>query len=461
MKLTLINHASVLIEKDEFCFLSDPWYFGEVFNESWALEFDTPEKEVEKVLDKTTHLYISHEHPDHLHFPTLKKIVNKFKKKITLYIQDLPRKEVRDALKKIGFENIVEVKHRQFIKLTDNISLYLYSVFPVDSACALIEKNKNDKKKVILNCNDTELSNYDLKKIKSDLKNVDLILNQFSFATYNGNPDYKNQTEIQREHMIKSYIKEQKFFEADLSIPFASFSYYCTTDNYVLNKYKTDLAELKKRLNLNNLNSNFLLPGDTIDLDRPNDFKERKLSEFEKAKNLKIKSDHKSLTEEELKKSFYDCINHLNSCFPKFVVKLIKNFIIFCPDIKIYIEINFKNKTFKRFDYKVKPDLIINSQPLGYALAHSWGLNSLTIGGRLISLNKQKRLFFFRTLMALSNSNIKLKLNINSLTSFKYLIKNLTRISFQAFAQIDSIFIHAQEYNKSIDKFLKKKKKIL
>ena len=120
-----------------------------------------------------------------------------------------------------------------------------------------------------------------------------------------------------------------------------------------------------------------------------------------------------------------------------------------------------KKKQLKKLLVSKKPDLIINSQPLGYALAHSWGLNSLTIGGRLISLNKQKRLFFFRTLMALSNSNIKLKLNINTLTSFKYLIKNLIRISFQAFAQIDSIFIHAQEYNKSIDKFLKKKKEIL
>ena len=456
MKLTLINHASVLIEKDEFCFLTDPWYFGEVFNESWALEFNTPEKEIEKALNKTTHLYISHEHPDHLHFPTLKKIVNKFKKKIILYIQDLPRKEVRNALKKIGFENIVEVQHRQFIKLTDSISLYLYSVFPVDSACALIETNKNGEKKVILNCNDTELSNYDLRKIKSDLKKVDVILNQFSFATYNGNPNHEKQTEIQREHMIKSYIKEQKFFEADFSIPFASFSYFCTKDNFILNKYKTNLVFLKKQLNLHNLKSIFLLPGDSFDLNKSNNFKEKELNEFEKFKDLKMKSDYKPLTEEELSKSFYSCINHLNSCFPKFIVKFIKNFIIFCPDIETYIEINFKNKTFKKFDYKIKPDLIIYSQPLGYALAHSWGLNSLTIGGRLISLNKQKRLFLFRTLMALSNSNIKLKLNINSLTSFKYLFKNLIRISFQAFAQIESIFVYTQEYNKSVDEFLKK-----
>ena len=139
---------------------------------------------MEKVLNKTTHLYISHEHPDHLHFPTLKKIVKKFKKKITLYIQDLPRKEVKYALKKIGFENIIEVKHRQFIKLTDSITLYLYSVFPVDSACALIETNKNGEKKIILNCNDTELSNYDLRKNDQVLDQLLLILKKILKTTH-------------------------------------------------------------------------------------------------------------------------------------------------------------------------------------------------------------------------------------------------------------------------------------
>ena len=409
MKLTLINHASVLIEKDDFCFLTDPWYFGTVFNDSWGLQFKTPEKLIEKALDKTTHIYISHEHPDHLHFPTLKKLAKNFKNKITLIIQDLPRKEVKYALEKIGFENIIEANHRHFIKLTDNIILYIYSVFPVDSACALIETNEIGEKKIILNCNDTELSNYDLKLIKHDLKKVNLILNQFSFATYNGNPDFINQTEAQKNHIVSSFIKEQKYFKADLSIPFASFSYFCTEDNYFLNDYKTDLKFLKSELKKNRLKSFFLLPGDSIDLKNLNNFKERELDEFEKNSNLKLKIDYKPISTDKINESFYDCVKHLSAHFPKFLIKLIGKFIIFCPDIKTYILINFKNFTFKIFNEKIDPDLIIYSQPLGYALAHSWGLNSLTIGGRLICLKKQKKLFFFRILMAMSNSNIKFK----------------------------------------------------
>ena len=140
MFVTMVNHASVFIEDGDIGLLSDPWFFGTVFNDSWALEFETPKKVIANVLEKTTHLYISHEHPDHMHFPTLKEICGKFKNKITLYIQDLPRKEVLNALKKIGYSNIVEVKHREKLELNENLSLYMYSVFPVDSALALIKR---------------------------------------------------------------------------------------------------------------------------------------------------------------------------------------------------------------------------------------------------------------------------------------------------------------------------------
>ena len=150
MFITMVNHASVFIEDNDIGILCDPWFFGTVFNDSWGLEFETPKKVINTVLKKTTHLYISHEHPDHLHFPTLKELCGKFKNKITLYIQDLPRKEVLNALKKIGYNNIVEVKHRDKIELNEFFSLYMYSVFPVDLPWLLSKGNKVKTTKLFL-----------------------------------------------------------------------------------------------------------------------------------------------------------------------------------------------------------------------------------------------------------------------------------------------------------------------
>ena len=35
MKVTMISHASVLVEDGPIAILTDPWFMGEVFNESW------------------------------------------------------------------------------------------------------------------------------------------------------------------------------------------------------------------------------------------------------------------------------------------------------------------------------------------------------------------------------------------------------------------------------------------
>jgi L-ascorbate metabolism protein UlaG (beta-lactamase superfamily) len=48
----------------------DPWLKGEAFNESWTL-YPQPIVRDEDVA-RVTHVWISHEHPDHLSIPTIK-----------------------------------------------------------------------------------------------------------------------------------------------------------------------------------------------------------------------------------------------------------------------------------------------------------------------------------------------------------------------------------------------------
>ena len=136
------------------------------------------------------------------------------------------------------------------IELNEFLSLYMYSgFFPVDSAMALIKRQQGKNDEVILNLNDTDLllKNFDLRKIKNDIGKADMILNQFSFATYNGNSDIEGETRKKmREEMIYSFVEEHKYFEAEISVPFASYSYFCTQDNSISNKYKTKASTSKK-----------------------------------------------------------------------------------------------------------------------------------------------------------------------------------------------------------------------
>jgi UDP-MurNAc hydroxylase len=62
----------VLFEDGNTAILTDPWFMGEAFNESWAL-ISKPSMTPD-ALKAATHIWISHEHPDHLDFATLKNI---------------------------------------------------------------------------------------------------------------------------------------------------------------------------------------------------------------------------------------------------------------------------------------------------------------------------------------------------------------------------------------------------
>ena len=74
-KITFLNHSSFSIEDEENITLVDPWYFGKIFNNSWSLLKDTDDSQID--YSKLKYISISHEHPDHLHWATLKHIRQK------------------------------------------------------------------------------------------------------------------------------------------------------------------------------------------------------------------------------------------------------------------------------------------------------------------------------------------------------------------------------------------------
>ena len=76
--VTFVNHASVLIEGSGIGLLSDPWYQGDAFNNGWRLLQETPDDVVSGILSRVTHIWISHEHPDHFSIQFFKSFADRF-----------------------------------------------------------------------------------------------------------------------------------------------------------------------------------------------------------------------------------------------------------------------------------------------------------------------------------------------------------------------------------------------
>ena len=101
-EIRFFNHAFLKIFGENFSFSTDPWAIGPAFNTGWWLKYSTKNDWVDQ-LNNSSFIYISHNHPDHLHPLTLSKIDKSTPIVVPNFITDSTGKYVED----LGFKNIL------------------------------------------------------------------------------------------------------------------------------------------------------------------------------------------------------------------------------------------------------------------------------------------------------------------------------------------------------------------
>tara|TARA_B100000029_G_scaffold330139_1_gene322436 strand:+ start:2795 stop:4504 length:1710 start_codon:yes stop_codon:yes gene_type:complete len=101
ISIRFFNHAFMLIKTKNFKFATDPWAIGPAFNNGWWLKNRTKKDWLEE-LNSCDFIFISHNHPDHLHPFTLKKI----RKNIEIIVPNFKSDSTGLILKDLGFNNI-------------------------------------------------------------------------------------------------------------------------------------------------------------------------------------------------------------------------------------------------------------------------------------------------------------------------------------------------------------------
>ncbi|MEN3295040.1 MAG: UDP-MurNAc hydroxylase [Burkholderiales bacterium] len=248
MEIRFIAHSSFSIHTQGKKIISDPWLSGKVFNDSWA-HIATPADVDWSAID---YIWVSHEHPDHFHFPTLKSIPGRDKQHITVLHQRHASERMLEAIGKIGFGKIVELPLYQWVDLEPGIELYCGSVGSMDSFLAVRSEGK-----CVLNLNDCVLNRGQLRYIKSALGDVDALFTQFSFANWVGN----DADEIGGAARKIRQMKEQLLIlEPAHLIPFASFVYFCNEENQRMNAWINTPQAIQ---DLGIPQVHFMYPGDT------------------------------------------------------------------------------------------------------------------------------------------------------------------------------------------------------
>ena len=170
MKIEWVNHAGFLIQEADIMLLCDPWIEGFVFDNSWALV--SPTKFRYDDFSRVTHIWFSHEHPDHFSPPNLKCIPPEIRGRITVLFQETEDKRVITVCRGLGFKAAEELPTARWTTLEPGLSIFCQPVARGDSWLAI-----RTPRETILDLNDCIYeSEHDLAPVLETLGNVNILI---------------------------------------------------------------------------------------------------------------------------------------------------------------------------------------------------------------------------------------------------------------------------------------------
>jgi hypothetical protein len=261
MKVTLINHACVKIALGDVVILCDPWLSGPAFNNGWDLLIPTP-LSLDEVMAGVTHIWVSHEHPDHFVPKFFIDIAPRYKA-VPVLFQKTRDRRVASFVESRGF-SVTELPDRTPTPVGNVRAICGVSEF-YDSWLHL-----SDGTGSVLNLNDcAEGDESELAAIGGLTGPIDMLLTQFSYAAWKGgraNAQFRIEAAQRKLKTIASQIRTLKPTHV---VPFASFVYFSNVENSYLNDHINRPADAAAAIADAGAAPVILFPGETWDSRTP------------------------------------------------------------------------------------------------------------------------------------------------------------------------------------------------
>ncbi len=382
MKVTMLSHASVLVDAGSVSICADPWFVGDAFNESWSLVCEpamTPAG-----LHNVTHIWISHEHPDHLHFPTLKAIPAEQKAKITLLYQEHFSSRMIRALANLGFHRVVELPLARWYDFDHETSVMCCSVGSIDSLLAVRTKGVT-----VLNMNDCVLSPFAARMMSKYIGPVEVLLTQFSIAGWVGNP---GDADVAARHEV---IERMRYyadaFQPRVTIPFASFVYFSHSENQYMNRWVNTPDQVCERLQEFAGKLQFLYNGDCWSKEDGfslnGDPLERYRKDFQSLAERPYTT-HGSHSLNEILGLGRKLVKNVRAAFPGIFLWRVSPIVFYVIDLSTAVRFDLRGGVVEA-DQRPESqcDMALGSQALWYAFKFPWGFGTLDVSGRYKLMN--------------------------------------------------------------------------
>lgn len=410
MDITLISHASVVIDAGGTRIWTDPWTLSRAFNNSWSL-IGKPAYSPD-MLDEIEYVWISHEHPDHFNVPTLKSLPDTFKQRVTVLFQQQNSEKIFNALHQFGFRNFQSLPNGRVVTLKEGVDVYCYQASFGDSCLGIRHGDET-----IFNINDAELSASDCRRVLKDLGKVDLVLNQFSLAGYNGYLNYEQVLPTLAREKLARLLNNHRELHAGVTVPFASFVYFSAGDNRFLNAYANSPQVVAAWMQANGAPVRFLFLGERASLrdlvGAGGEAAERSLSQwqamYDRIDELEYTHDA-PVALEEIQALASAFSASLRQYFPALLLRRVKPLRFYIRDLDLVTCFDAASGTLAPTgEPQQAADILVNAQPLAAAFRFPSGFETLAVSGRFLVQQHFRNWQLLKSITILWNNQIYLR----------------------------------------------------
>ncbi len=429
-----INHASVVVSDENISVLSDPWFSGDAFHKGWNLLHETGDNDIKKLLQKITHIWISHEHPDHFSISFFQNYSEILKNNsIKILFQKTSDKRVFKFLTAKGL-NVKELEFNKSLKLSDDFTVKCIKDGFYDSG--LLIDSHGDK---ILNLNDCEVTTPSrAKEVFSLTGKVDVLLTQFSYAAWKGGTKNKRWRVNAAQEKINTIKLQTETFRPKYLIPFASFFYFSNKENFYLNDSVNRPEQLEDKLQKYLEKLTIMAPNDVLGgkIERLNNIKAINFWKNKYEKLSTLNQNQFSVTDLNiLNDSFKTYCERIEENNNLFLVKIIRIFspirafkpiIVKITDLNLNLKFDYVNKKFSETSEQAM--LSMKSESLNFLFKNSFGFDTLTVNGCFEEVQKNGFVRATKTLAIENLNNLGIKIELKTLFNISIIKLFLTRL---------------------------------
>jgi UDP-MurNAc hydroxylase len=387
--IEFVNHAAVLISDEQCGLLSDPWLFGDTFHLGWSLLIETPDDEISRLLEKTTHIWLSHEHPDHFSLPFFQRFIEQIRaRNIEVIFQKTRDHRVAGYLKSIGIR-VVELAPGKRYNLHETFSVWVEPSDIYDSA--LIAQLGNLR---VFNVNDCPLSAPgELARFTKKYGTCDVLLTQFSYAAWNGGKDNTEQRRQMARHKLDTMHKQIEAFRPRSCVLFANFVRFANVMNSCQNDAVNHPDHVMEEQSLSPARLVIMAPGEVQPLnalEQSPDSLGFWRAKYAEIPDMALIEYPVSESVESLTALFADYQKSLLRQNNRLLMHLARKFLAFHPflpttvrlvDLDVSVQVDILGTFSVASDVDIPANIGLHSSSLAFCFKHPFGLDTLFVNG--------------------------------------------------------------------------------